>query len=551
MKNWKGFCGRLWILLTVVCLTALGFEGVTARADGNEWKILYISSYSYGWDGTQQQIDGIRDSVGEDCEIQYEFMDSESVGEEIADQMFYDRMEYRASENRVMNAVVASGEVALRFVLAYRETYFSGIPVVFMAVQDESLIEEALQQPSVYGVAYEPSFESNIDLAKMLNPDLKNMVAIVDNSSYGKEQANLFLACQKEYPELELSLINTSELTTIGVKRKIWHLEQKDTALLYLSMTINGQGQQYTLARGLEEVCDIAKLSVMTMDEAWMGKGTAGGSVVCLYLSGADAAKTALSAIKGGIPQEKLLPSPNEINLDESVLREYNVDLSRIPEEAHIFNHQPSFWERNSSAIKGAVFPCLLLLVLIAGFVYENHRRKKTLLQMEEMNQRLMESSQHDFLTQLPNRSKFTQDITNCVNAKIPCTVFMLDIDDFKSINDTMGHSAGDEVLQEISRRLKELESGSFNAYRFAGDEFTIIFRHTERSVVQVAAAKCRSVFEEPMEVRGQKRKVTGSIGVASYPRDAQDAEQLVVCADKAMYRVKKGGKNDFSIYEK
>ena len=489
--------------------------------------------------------------MGEECEIQYEFMDSESVSEEIATQMFYDRMEYRLSEKRSMDAVVVSGEAALQFVLAYRDTFFDKIPVVFMAVQDETLIEEALQQPYVYGIAYEPSFQENIDLAKMLNPDLKNMVAIVDNSSYGKEQAEQFLACQTDYQELTLSVIDTSELTTIGVKRKIWHLDQKDSALLYLSMTVNGQGEQYTLSRGMEEVCDIAKLPVMTMNEGWIGKGTEGGSVVCLYLSGANAAKLALSAIKGGIPQEKLLPSPNETNLDESVLREYNVDLSRIPEEAHIFNHQPGFWERNSSTIKGAIFPCLLLLALVIGFVYENHRRKKTMKQMEEMNQRLMESSQHDFLTQLPNRNKFTQDITNCVNAKIPCTVFMLDIDDFKSINDTMGHSAGDEVLQEISRRLKELESGSFNAYRFAGDEFTIIFRHTERSVVQVAAAKCRGVFEEPMEVRGQKRKVTGSIGVASYPKDAPDAEQLVVCADKAMYRVKKGGKNDFGIYEK
>lgn len=68
--------------------------------------------------------------------------------------------------------------------------------------------------------------------------------------------------------------------------------------------------------------------------------------------------------------------------------------------------------------------------------------------------------------------------------------------------------------------------------------------------MVEVAAAKCRSVFEMPMEVRGEKRKVTGSIGVASYPRDAKDAEQLVVCADKAMYHVKRGGKNAFNIYE-
>lgn len=550
MKKLCSFCGRLWILLTIVGLTALGIYGFTAKANEDVRQILYINSYSYGWDGVQQQIDGIRETVGDNCELQYEFMESQSVNELTARQMFYDRMEYRMSQEKTYEAVIVSGNAALEFSLEYQDVFFKDIPLVFIGVDDEKLIEEAFQRPLVYGVEYAPSIRKNIELAQQLNPNLKKVAAIVDESEYGRKQSQLFIACQEDYPDLEFSEINASELTAIGVKRKIWHLEEKDTALIYLAMTENQDGDQYTLTQGINVVTEIAKLPVFCTTEAWIGNGAAGGNVVCMYLSGADAAKLALAGMNGEVPQERLMSSPTEVYLDESVLREFDVNLSRIPEGAHIVNHQPTFWERNRSTIRGAIFPCILLMMLVLVFLYENRRKKVMMIQMEEMNQKLMESSQHDFLTQLPNRNKFTQDITNCVNAKIPCTVFMLDIDDFKSINDTMGHSAGDEVLQEISRRLKELESGSFTAYRFAGDEFTIIFRHTERSAVEVAAAKCAGVFELPMEVRGEKRKVTGSIGGARYPKDAKDAEQLVVCADKAMYHVKKGGKNAFNIYE-
>ena len=92
MKKLCSFCGRLWILLTIVGLTALGIYGFTAKANEDARQILYISSYSYGWDGVQQQIDGIRETVGDNCELQYEFMESQTVYELTARQMFHDRM---------------------------------------------------------------------------------------------------------------------------------------------------------------------------------------------------------------------------------------------------------------------------------------------------------------------------------------------------------------------------------------------------------------------------------------------------------------------------
>lgn len=86
--------------------------------------------------------------------------------------------------------------------------------------------------------------------------------------------------------------------------------------------------------------------------------------------------------------------------------------------------------------------------------------------------------------------------------------------------------------------------------YRFAGDEFIILIKSKQRKIVDKTAHQCRELFEKPFLLSGEKRKVGGSIGIASYPEDTEDLEQLIVYADSAMYSVKKGGKNNYAYYK-
>lgn len=169
-----------------------------------------------------------------------------------------------------------------------------------------------------------------------------------------------------------------------------------------------------------------------------------------------------------------------------------------------------------------------------------------------EDSRKIMETaSQHDFLTGLPNRRKFMSDLTVLIESKIPCTVIMLDIDDFKTINDVLGHTAGDEALQQVAGRMKEIGTELMTSYRFAGDEFIAILRSEQSKIIEKTAYQFRQIFAKPFKLTGNTHKICGSIGIASYPKDADDLEQLIVCADDAMYQVKKNGKNDFAIYKK
>ena len=143
------------------------------------------------------------------------------------------------------------------------------------------------------------------------------------------------------------------------------------------------------------------------------------------------------------------------------------------------------------------------------------------------------------------------KDLEQLIGARIPCTVMMLDIDNFKKINDTYGHTAGDEALQQVANRLKDMQSQILTSYRFAGDEFILILRSSQSMLVEKTAYQCRQVFAKDVTLCGTKRRIGGSIGIASYPKDTDNLEQLIVCADDAMYKVKKNGKNDFAYYEK
>lgn len=128
-------------------------------------------------------------------------------------------------------------------------------------------------------------------------------------------------------------------------------------------------------------------------------------------------------------------------------------------------------------------------------------------------------------------------------------TVMYLDLDEFKNINDTMGHGAGDTLLQAVAGRLSRTVRESDTVARVGGDEFVILFRHIGNGPdVPTLAAKLIKAVSQPYHLAGGFVDVTASVGIASYPYDGEDSESLLISADKAMYDAKQSGKNNFQI---
>ncbi len=180
--------------------------------------------------------------------------------------------------------------------------------------------------------------------------------------------------------------------------------------------------------------------------------------------------------------------------------------------------------------------------------IYEDVSEKRALLHQ------LSHQAHHDALTGLPNRILFKdrahQAIAQAHRHQTRVAVLFLDLDRFKLINDTLGHTAGDQLLRATGERLVACLREGDTVSRQGGDEFLILLpgMRSEDQVAQVAQ-KLMNVFQEPFHLHEKEIYITVSLGIALYPTDGEDIENLIKYADTAMYHAKEEGRNRFQFY--
>jgi diguanylate cyclase (GGDEF)-like protein/PAS domain S-box-containing protein len=168
--------------------------------------------------------------------------------------------------------------------------------------------------------------------------------------------------------------------------------------------------------------------------------------------------------------------------------------------------------------------------------------------------ERLAFLAQFDSLTGLPNRTlladRFAQMIEQTRRRELSLGVLFIDLDDFKSVNDTLGHAAGDDLLAEVARRLEQSVRPGDTVARISGDEFALVIADLRRQEdAALVAQKLVERLAAPFEITGHEVVVTASVGIACYPADGQDVETLLGAADAAMYRAKQSGRNAFQFF--
>ncbi len=196
-----------------------------------------------------------------------------------------------------------------------------------------------------------------------------------------------------------------------------------------------------------------------------------------------------------------------------------------------------------------------------------NKELNKAVKQVTETKDRLRQMAYFDSLTALPNRRLFTEQLGLLLrmatrNSQILALLF-LDLDNFKRINDSLGHSAGDLLLREVGVRLSgcirdsdvlahyvDSDGSRINVSRLGGDEFTVVLNQIESvESAAIVAQRILDTLSAPMIIDGHELVITPSIGIAIAPRDAGDVEGLLKAADTAMYHAKANGKNSFLYY--
>ena len=171
-------------------------------------------------------------------------------------------------------------------------------------------------------------------------------------------------------------------------------------------------------------------------------------------------------------------------------------------------------------------------------------------LQRKSAEKRLMHASLHDALTGLPNRVYLTHQLEETLKHERAAAVLYVDLDRYKLINDTLGHSVGDQVLIEVARRFREAIRPEDIAGRIGGDEFILLLLDLQdRGEIERLARKVLAAIEKPFVLMNRAYFLSASIGVAVSPEDGRDAQLLIKCADSAMYRVKSEGRNDVRFF--
>ena len=188
-----------------------------------------------------------------------------------------------------------------------------------------------------------------------------------------------------------------------------------------------------------------------------------------------------------------------------------------------------------------------------AGQVIGFHAMTFDITELQETQSRLELLARVDTLTSLPNRRQFDERMAQAMSRTRrtlqPMAVMYLDIDHFKSINDSFGHPVGDAVLCEFARRLEACVRSTDTVARLAGDEFVILLEGIDGGAeAGLIAAKVVACIRDPFEVAGAPLAVTASVGVATYEGAVQTAAEMLALADRALYRAKKLGRDRFAL---
>ncbi|WP_332698671.1 EAL domain-containing protein [Halalkalibacter lacteus] len=185
-------------------------------------------------------------------------------------------------------------------------------------------------------------------------------------------------------------------------------------------------------------------------------------------------------------------------------------------------------------------------IVGIYGIAKDITEQKKTEDMIEHM-------AYHDYLTGLPNRNMLEQRLSKelriAEEKKQNAAILFIDLDRFKNINDTLGHSMGDLLLKEVSKRLKETVVDSDLVFRHGGDEFIVVLHDADRDVAAKVTRRILDVIATPIHINNYEIFTSPSIGISLFPDDGKNVEILIKHANFAMYQAKHAGKNTYKFY--
>ncbi len=561
----------------------------TYAQEHSENQILILNSYHQGMIWTAEETEGIISKVkeaGKNVSFYVEYMDWKNYASEHNWSKLYDYYKYKYT-NQKLDIIVTTDDAALKFALQYREEFFSDAPIVFCGVNKEGVQTIIQGYDRVTGVIEEVNPTKTLEFAVSLNPQIKKIYIIHDNSESGISTGQMVTSSIKAFdPKLEM--ISWNDLSFKTLIERAGQVKD-DGIILFSTYYSDVHNNIVAMDYAIREVCKASNVPVYGLYDFGLNQGIVGGTLVSGRLQGENAGKLVISILEGTDPDSIAVQSPDCTHtvFDYNLLERFQISRKLLPKGSAIINEPFSFYETYKTLVNGVMAVFFLLISFTSILIFYNRKLRKMkqtlsvnneeLTQLNEelvatdeelmhrykeiisINERIKKSDErltylayHDSMTGLPNKiSLFDRAKDIFTLEKGASALLFIDIDNFKYINDTLGHAFGDKLIVDVSETIKDLLYDNCSLYRLSGDEFVIIYEHLDDvKQAEQLAVHLLSEFYKDFDYQSNLH-ISFSIGIALYPYHGMDLEELLKYADIAMYKAKEAGKKSYVLYNK
>ena len=505
-----------------------------------EHKILFLDSFSPTYSTYDQQERGLQEGLyTNDISYDVVYMDTKNYGSEEDIEQFYRFFRERFS-NATQNydGVIAGNDAALKFALDHQEEFFPNIPIVFYGVKNIELAEQASNNPMVTGFTEESYFDKTFDLAARLLPHANRIVSIYDETPLGQSEKNDFFSFASKYPDYTFDGINTSKYTCKEFEEKLEELGG-DVILIYLSALQDKDLNLYTIPESLKIILNHTHIPVFRNKSEGQGNGILGGTEMD-YTKQCRMTGELISEILNGRNISEIMlneNTPGIIVYDYNMMKKFNLDIGLLPPETIILNQPINVFREYREILLPIALTIFGLVVILLGFVVNYALLKAVERQLEY-------DANYDILLKIPNRQAAERYLEKQLEKHLPIAIVRMDLDHFKSLNETYGHQIGDDYLKHCTGLFKEYaEANSFYISRYSGDEFIMYVNRHIYSEYDDAVLGIHKLFHNAMTVGMEEVRATISIGVANSNPDST-VSSLFLNADIAITHAKENGRN-------
>lgn len=581
------------LVMCTICLFVLLFSNysIVSGAPIDNKNILIINSYQEGLTWTHDEVAGILSvlkGVEQNTKYFVEYMDWKSYPNEENLLNFNNLIKYKYSKIK-LDLIITTDDAALDFALNNRGKIFNNVPIVFCGVNEDGYNLIARNHNNLTGVIEKFDVENTLMMAFIVNPKLKNVYILHDNSESGLSTGELTKDTIERF-DSKLKVFSLNTYSFDDILKNVQTID-KDSIILFTTYYSDLDGNSIDFEKVCYYISEKSCVPLYSLYDVGLGRGIIGGSLLSGEFQGTLAGKMGLRVLNGENADEVPLVKDNITRkvFDYNVLKKFKIDANKLNKNYEIINQPFSFFKQYKKlVIYDFTLVSFLVIFIIMQFFHtrktkrmknelENNNEQLTQLyeeltatdeelrqQYEEINEsngrlidyqdKLEHTAYYDSLTELPNRLSLYEiadkDFQYFMDKDITCALVYIDMDDFKLINDISGHVLGDEFLKQFSDKLSKLIDENHLLFRIGGDEFLFYIKNIKEIVeIEKFAKEIKSASEQQLNDIKNNIKTTLSIGISLFPNNGMNIEQLLKCAEIAMYKVKSNGKNSFLFY--